>query len=69
MTILIYGVAAVALFVAGKRYGAGIEKEAVAVALAAFTKAKTVLANVIVKARAEAQAEAERLEALAKKYL
>jgi hypothetical protein len=69
MTILIYAAVAVALFVAGKRYGARVEKEAVAVALAAFTKAKTLLANVIVKARAEAQAEAERLEVLAKKYL
>ncbi len=69
MTILIYTAVAVALFVAGKRYGARVEKTAVAVALAAFTKARTVLAGVITKARAEAQAEAERLEALAKKYL
>ncbi len=69
MTTLIYAAVAVALFVAGKQYGARVEKEAVAVALATFTKAKSVLAGVITKARAEAQAEAERLEALAKKYL
>jgi hypothetical protein len=69
MTILIYGVAAVALFVAGKRYGAGVEKEAVAVALAAFTKAKTVLVGVVTRAQADAKAEVERLEALAKRYL
>lgn len=64
---MVIGVAVVS-FVAGK-YGARVEKEAVALALAGFTKAKIVLAGVIVKARAEAQAEAERLEALAKKYL
>ena len=67
--MLIGGVVLAVTFVAGKQYGARVEKEAVAVALAAFTKAKSVLAGVITKARAEAQAEAERLEALAKKYL
>lgn len=69
MTILIYVAAGVVLFIAGKQYGASVEKSAVAVALAAFTKAKTALTNVLTKAQADAKAEAERLEALAKKYL
>ena len=59
----------VALFVAGKQYGARIEKGAVAVALAVFTKAKAALSSVIVRAQADAQSEVARLEALAKKYL
>jgi hypothetical protein len=67
---MIYVIAAVVVaFVLGTAYGARVEKQAVAVSLAAFTKAKTALTNVIVKARAKAQAEAERLEALAKKYI
>jgi len=60
---------AVAVFMLGKTYGARVEKEAVTVALAVFTKAKTLLTSVIVKAQAEAAAEVARLEALAAKYL
>jgi hypothetical protein len=56
-------------FVVGKEYGARLQKEAVTIALAAFTKARVILANVIAKARAEAQAEVIRLEDVAKKYL
>lgn len=62
-------VIAVAAFVIGQKYGSRVEKEAVAVALAAFTKAKTLLSAAIVKAQADARAEVARLEDLAKKYL
>jgi hypothetical protein len=62
-------VAVSAAFVAGQKYGSLIEKKAEIVALAAFDKAKAVLTRVLVKAQADAKAEAERLEALAKKYL
>jgi hypothetical protein len=66
--LLYLGIAVVA-FILGKRYGATVEKEAVAVSIAVFSKAKSALAGVIRRAQAEAKAEAERLESLAAKYL
>jgi hypothetical protein len=69
MIYLIYGVVAVAVFLAGQRYGVCVEKSAITVTAAAFTKAKALLASAITKAQAEAKAEVERVEALAKKYL
>ena len=66
---MITALAVVASFVLGTRYGARVEKEAVTVALSAFTKAKAILGNVIVKSKAVAAAELARLEAVEKKYL
>lgn len=56
-------------FIVGKQYGARLEKEAVTVALAAFTRAKSLLYSVITRAQVEARLEVERLEQVAKRYL
>lgn len=69
MNILIVIVTLVAVFFAGKRYGAVAEKYAVTGALAAFTEAKALLVAGVTKAQSEASAEVARLEALAKRYL
>jgi gamma-glutamylcysteine synthetase len=69
MTALYVIVFALALFYAGKRYGARAEKAAVSVALAAFTEARSALRALVSRAQAEAKAEVERLESLSKKYL
>jgi hypothetical protein len=66
--LLYLGIAVVA-FILGKRYGATVEKEAVAVAISVFSKAKAALGRVIVSAQLEAKQEVERLESLAAKYL
>ena len=58
-----------ASFVAGKLYGATIQKKAVTVALAAFTEAKSALLSAVTRAKADVAAEADRLDALVKKYL
>jgi hypothetical protein len=69
MTFTLVVSALATAFLLGKSYGAAVEKEAVAVSVAAFAKAKTILAGVIKRAQANAKAEAERLEELAAKYL
>jgi hypothetical protein len=69
MTAVYVFAIAVAIFFAGKRYGAAVEKRAVSLALAAFTEAKTLLGALVTRAQADAKAEVERLEALAKRYL
>lgn len=68
---MILGFIAVAVvsFIAGQKFGARVEKRAVDIALAVFTKAKAALDKGIARAQADVKAEAERLEALAKKYL
>jgi hypothetical protein len=69
MNILITVVTLVAVFYAGKRYGATAEKYAVYAALSAFTEAKALLVAGVKKAQTEASAEVARLEALAERYL
>jgi hypothetical protein len=69
MTAVYVFAIAVAIFYAGKRYGASVEKRAVSIALAAFTEAKTSLIALVTRAQTDAKAEVERLETLAKKYL
>ena len=67
--MILTSVLTVTAFAVGTKYGARIEKQTVAVALAAFTKAKAALSRVIFTAQADAKAEALRLEELVKKYL
>lgn len=56
-------------FIAGKLYGARLQKKAVSVALFAFTEAKGALLSAVTRAKADVAAEADRLDALVKKYL
>lgn len=69
MTYLYVSAALVVTFVAGKLYGARVEKAAVDAALYAFAEAKYALIGVVTKAQAAAKAEVERLESIAKKYV
>jgi hypothetical protein len=64
-----YIAVAVIFFVVGTKYGASVDKRAVALALAGLAKAKVIFSIAVRRAQATAKADVEHLESLAQKYL